>query len=90
VLQLGLSGALLRTLATTNVIEDLNGLIRVRIRNVKRWRGGGMVKRWVVAAVHDAARGFRRVRGHGQIPMLISALHGRLNNNVIDQVSSAA
>lgn len=82
VLRLGLKGALLRTLSSTNAIENLNGLLRVRLHNVKRWRGGKMVLRWVVAGLEDAKKGFRRVRGHRQIQVLLLALHHSLNGDV--------
>jgi transposase-like protein len=63
-----------RTLATTNPIENLNGLIRARTRNVRQWNGGTMVLRWVSAALADAARGFRRLKGHTGMPQLVAAL----------------
>ena len=65
VLGLGLSERLQRSLATTNAIESLLSRTRHLKRNVKRWRGGTMVLRWVShgAAVLEAANGFRRVKG---------------------------
>lgn len=74
VMRLGLSGALLRTLRTTNPIENLNGLIRARIHNVRNWKGGHMILRWVAAALAEAAKGFRRLRGYAEIPKLVAAL----------------
>jgi putative transposase len=44
---LGITGALYRTLRTTNPIENLNGSIAHHTRNVKRWRDGQMTLRWV-------------------------------------------
>ena len=41
-------------------------------RNVKRWRGGTMVLRWVAAGVPEAAKGFRRVKGCQDMPALVS------------------
>ena len=76
-LSVGLDGALLRTLRSTNPIENLNGSVAAYCRNVKRWRGGAMIQRWVGAAVADAQRGFRRVRGYKQMPKLIAALRRR-------------
>ena len=35
----GLTGALQRTLRTTNIVENLNGSVERYTRNVKRWRG---------------------------------------------------
>jgi transposase-like protein len=74
---LGASDALYRTLRTTNPIENLNGSVEVFIRNVKRWRGGAMIERWVSTAVFEASKKFRRVRGYAAIPTLIAALDRR-------------
>jgi transposase-like protein len=71
---LGVTGALYRTLRSTNVIENLNGLVAKYARNVRRWRGGSMVLRWVGAALCEARHSFRRIRGHDQIPKLVAAL----------------
>ena len=48
---LGVTGALYRTLRTTNPIENLNGLIAHYTRNVKRWKDGLMTLRWVASAL---------------------------------------
>ncbi len=73
--RLGVRGALLKTLRTTNPIENLNGSIASYTRNVKRWRGGGsMIRRWVASALCEAERRFRRVRGYREMPALINAL----------------
>jgi transposase-like protein len=72
--RLGLTGPLSRSLRSTNTIENLNGSLVAFSRNVKRWRDGLMVVRWVGAALHEAARGFRRVKGHREIPTLLAAL----------------
>jgi transposase-like protein len=71
---LGVTGALYRTLRSTNAIENLNGLVAKYARNVRRWRGGSMVLRWVGAALSEARRSFRRIRGHDQLPKLVAAL----------------
>jgi transposase-like protein len=73
--RLGVKGSLLKTLRTTNPIENLNGSIASYTRNVKRWRGGGsMIRRWVASALCEAERRFRRVRGYREMPALINAL----------------
>ena len=58
--RLGLTGALQRTLRTTNIIENLNGSVERYARNVKRWRGGQMIQRWVASALVEAEPRFRR------------------------------
>ena len=58
----------------TNAIENLNGGITTYSRNVKRWRSGTMVVRWVSAAIVDAEKKFRRVHGWREITTLVSAL----------------
>lgn len=72
--RLGIDGALARTLRTTNPIENLNGAVAHHTRNVRRWRDGQMLLRWIGAALHEATRGFRRVRGHRDLPALCAAL----------------
>ena len=43
VTRLRVQGPLLRTLRSTNTIENLNGTIKHVSRNVKRWRSGSMI-----------------------------------------------
>lgn len=80
-----------RTLSTTNPIENLNGGIRRVTRNVKRWRDGDMVRRWVATSVLEAERGFRRVRAFQGIPLLVAALRrGAERITRVDQEEKAA
>jgi putative transposase len=72
--RLGLSGALERTLATTNPIENLNGSIRRISGRVRRCRGGSMALRWIAAAVLDAQQSFRRLKGVSEMHRLVDAL----------------
>lgn len=75
--ELGITGALQRTLRSTNPIENLNGLIAHYTRNVKRWKDGRMVLRWVASALADAATRMRKLRGCGQMKTLIAALNAK-------------
>lgn len=79
VMRLGIQGALARTLRSTNPIENLNGAVAHYTRNVRRWRNGQMLLRWVGAALLEAARGFRRVRGHDDPAKLCAALERHRN-----------
>jgi putative transposase len=63
VTRLGLPVELRRSLACTNIIENMNGTIRQVCRNVKRWRDTRMALRWTGAAMQEAAKGFRRLQG---------------------------
>jgi transposase-like protein len=72
--QLGITGALYRTLRTTNPIENLNGSIAHFTRNVKRWKDGQMTLRWVAGALSDAKGRFRKLRGYRDMKFLLTAL----------------
>src|SRR5437773_955021 len=74
---LGLSERLRQSLATTNAIESLISRTRHVKRNVKRWRGGQMVLRWTAAAIQEAVKGFRRLKGHKDMPKLLAGLRAR-------------
>ena len=63
-----------RSLACTNIIENMNGSIRRICRNVKRWRDASMALRWTGAAMIEAAKGFRRLKAHKHLPSLRAAL----------------
>ena len=73
-IRLGIDDALYKTLRTTNPIENLNGLIGHYTRNVKRWRDGQMVLRWIATSLNQASRGFRAVRGYRDMKRLVAAL----------------
>lgn len=80
-----------RTLSTTNPIENLNGGIRRITRNVKRWRDGAMVRRWIGASILEVGRGFRRLRGYKGMPLLLAALgRGAEQTSRLDQNPEAA
>lgn len=76
--RLGITGALYRTLRTTNPIENLNGSIAHYSRNVKRWRDGQMTLRWVASALSDAKDRFRKLRGYRDMKQLMAALTKRV------------
>lgn len=71
---LGVTGALARTLQTTNAIENLNSGVRRVAGRVKRCSHGAMALRWVATAALESAKGFHRLRGHRDMIKLISAL----------------
>lgn len=77
VLTLGISDRLRHSLATTNAIESLLSRTRHVKRNVKRWRSGTMVVRWVAAGILEAAKGFRRLQGKPEMPKFVAALRAR-------------
>ena len=77
VIGLGLTSTLRRSLSTTNAAESLISRTRHVKRHVKRWRGGQMVVRWVAAGVLEAVKGFRRLKGHKEMPKLVAALRAR-------------
>jgi len=71
---LGIEETLYRKLRSTNAIENLNSGIAAYSKNVKRWKGGSMVVRWVSAGILEAEKKFRRVQGWRDIEKLVRAL----------------
>jgi len=86
VYKLGVSGALRKTLRSTNPIDSAFDAVRKNARRVKRWRNGSMIMRWVATGLVMAEAGFRRVRGHKDISALVLAL----DNNEVHAASDAA
>lgn len=71
---LGLTGELARCLATTNIIESPNSVVRRVSGRLTRYRTAEMAMRWVATGFLEAEKSFRKLRGHEQIPALIKAL----------------
>jgi transposase-like protein len=92
VIRLGLPLELRRSLASTNIIEAMNAVIRQVCRNVKRWRDATMALRWTAAGMLEAAKGFRRLKAHKQLPILKAALvqHRMAATTSVDQTAEAA
>jgi putative transposase len=90
VIRLGLGGWLLKTLRSTNPIENLQGTIKRVVRNVKNWRGGAMALRWCVTALFEAEKNFRRVKGHRELPQLLAALEILVKKNALDTKEQVA
>ncbi len=63
-----------RSLASTNVIESAFSVVETVCRNVKRWRDGDQIERWVGSGLLVAERQFRKVIGYRQIPILLSSM----------------
>jgi putative transposase len=63
-----------RTLCGTNVIESAFSIVETVCRNVKRWRDGDHIERWVGSGLVVAERQFRKVIGFRQIPLLLSSM----------------
>jgi putative transposase len=93
VVRLKLPKELRRSLACTNIAENMMGTIRRVTRNVKRWRDAGMALRWVAAGMIEANKGFRRLKAHKQLSVLRAALqtrHNRMTINPVAHVTRAA
>ena len=85
--ELGLPDRLEQTLRTTNPIDNTFGGVRDRTRRVKKWKGGRMILRWCAVAVLDAEANVRRIRGHAEMPKLVTAIRLR---DAIDDVNAVA
>src|SRR4249919_3266942 len=92
--RLGLPTELRRSLACTNIIENMMGTVRRVTRNVKRWSSPSMALRWTAAAMHAATKGFRRLKAYKQLPALRAALAAHYeketNNHAVAQKAKAA
>lgn len=87
VIRLGLPLELRRSLASTNIIESMNAVIRQTCRNVKRWRDAQMALRWTAAGMLEVGKGFRRLKAYKQLPVLKAALE---KHRAVDPMAEAA
>jgi putative transposase len=90
VIRLGLPAELRRSLACTNIIENMMGTVRRVCRNVKRWRDASMALRWTSAAMLEAVEGFRRLKAHKQLSALRTALAAHQAKHAADSAIEPA
>ncbi len=90
VVRLKLPMPLRRSLACTNIAENMMGTIRRVTHNVKRWRNASMALRWVAAGMIEAAKGFRKLKAHKQLPLLRTALIAHQTGNAAKPVAPAS
>jgi putative transposase len=88
--KLGLPEQLRRTLCCTNVIESAFSIVETVCRNVKRWRDGDHIERWVGSGLLVAERQFRKVIGHRHIPVLLSALANATSEKPVARIDEVA
>lgn len=74
VASLGVTGRLRQSLTNTNCIESMISITRTTDGRVKHWRDGTMKKRWIAAGMLEAERSFRRLKGHADVPTLVTAI----------------
>lgn len=79
-----------RTLCCTNVIESAFSIVETVCRNVKRWRPGDQIERWVGSGLLVAERQFRKVIGHRQIPLLLSSMANAVSKKPIAKGAAVA
>jgi putative transposase len=72
--RLGIDGRLAHSLTSTNPVESMLSIARTTCRNVKPWRDGQMVCRWMAAGMLAAERSFRRLKGCKDMPRRVTAL----------------
>lgn len=94
VARLGLPHELRRSLACTNIIENVMGTVRRVCRNVKFWRSSSMAVRWAAAAMQEATKGFRRSKACKHLPALRAAVRKptkkRTSADSLVQIAEAA
>lgn len=76
-MRLGIDGQLAKTLCSTNPCESMIEIVRHTQRNVKRWQGGDMRKRWTAAGMLIAEQQFRRIIGYSDLAKLVTAIEKR-------------
>lgn len=73
--------ALLRkTLYSTNPIESMFSTVRDGEGNVKRYRGGNMMQRWLAAVLLHAENRFNRIKGFALIPAIVEQIEAENSN----------
>ncbi len=74
ILKLQVPELLRKSLRSTNIIESAFSMVAKNIKNVKNWKSGTMVQRWVSAALLDAERRANRIHGYRSMSILVAEI----------------
>ena len=75
--ELGITGELARCLATTNVIESPNSVVRRVSGRVTNYKDAEMALRWTAAGFLEAEKSFKKVRGFAELTTLIDGIRSK-------------
>lgn len=88
--RLGLFAELGQSLKTTNIIENINGLLERRTNRVTRWKTSDQRQRWVATALLEIEPRLRTIRGYRHLPALRTAMAAaRIKNQAADLTKAA-
>ena len=91
--ELGVTGSLRKSLASTNIIESLIGISKRKTKRVSNWKYHPKLKRkiprdkvlrWMASTIQSHRPKMRPLRGHGSVDVLIKGL------NRLDQIKIPA
>jgi len=77
--RLEVPGLLRQTLSSTNAMESANSACKGVIRRVSHFKNGATVLRHAAAGFMEAEKGFRRIKGYRQLPLLMNKLNSLTN-----------
>ena len=79
--KLNVPATLHASLLSTNAIENVMRNYRAQTAKVSRWRlETNQISRWTATALLHVERGFNRIKGHADLPVLLAALAGERPN----------
>jgi putative transposase len=90
VINFQLPEVIVKSLASTNIVESAFSVVRKLTGRVKRWRSGDMRKRWCLAGLMRAEKAFKRIKGYKYMSQLVQALDSFVENKDIDIQTKAA
>ena len=79
--KLNVPATLHASLLSTNAIENVMRNYRAQTAKVSRWRlETNQISRWTATALLQVERGFHRIKGYADLPVLLAALAGEIPN----------
>ena len=79
--KLNVPATLHASLLSTNAIENVMRNYRAQTAKVSKWRlETNQISRWTATALLQVERGFHRIKGYADLPVLLAALAGEIPN----------
>jgi len=87
--KLSVPGLLRKTLSSTNALESANSVCAGVIRRVTNFKTGEAAVRQAAAGFMEAERGFRRIKGYRELPLLQAELARLTGTALVDKMEVA-
>ena len=86
--RLGVADKLRKSLAYTNIVENLNGSMKAHLGKIRRWTDSKHCHRWIAVAATECEPKFKKIKNADHLPKLQQALLKQVHQHELMSTSN--